>query len=142
MQIWTPSRFGPASLVGNDLCVLRWLMLGTRGCSWCHRERMAEALHLGLFLDFAHEPLPLADFFLIFIFNFYLFTYLLLRATPLAYGRSQVRGRFRATAASLHHSHSNMGSEPYLQSTLQLTTTSNPFPIDRSQGSILHLHGY
>jgi len=34
------------------------------------------------------------------------------RATPAAYGGSQARGPIRATAASLHHSHSNTGSKP------------------------------
>ena len=30
----------------------------------------------------------------------------------MAYGGSQARGQIGAVAASLHHSHSNMGSEP------------------------------
>ena len=38
----------------------------------------------------------------------------LFRAIPAAYGSSQARGRIRAAAASLHHSHSNMGSKPHL----------------------------
>ena len=38
----------------------------------------------------------------------------LFRAAPEAYGGSQARGGIRATAASLHHSHSHMGSKPYL----------------------------
>ena len=41
-----------------------------------------------------------------FFFNF--------RATPTAYGVSQARGLIGATAAGLHHSHSNAGSEPHL----------------------------
>ena len=36
-----------------------------------------------------------------------LFLFLLFRATPMAYGGSQTRGRIRAAAAGLHHSHSN-----------------------------------
>ena len=40
----------------------------------------------------------------------YLFIYLLFRATPEAYGRSQARGQIGAAAASLHHSPSNAGS--------------------------------
>ena len=32
------------------------------------------------------------------------------RATPAAYAGSQARGQIRAIADSLHHSHSNMGS--------------------------------
>ena len=46
------------------------------------------------------------------------FLFLLFRATPAAaYGGSQARGRIGATAVGLHHSHSNEGSEPYLQPT-------------------------
>ena len=36
------------------------------------------------------------------------------KATPTAYGGSQARGRIKATAAGLHHSHSNSGSIPCL----------------------------
>ena len=39
------------------------------------------------------------------------FLFLLFRASPAAYGTSQAKGRIRATAASLYHSHSNSGSE-------------------------------
>ena len=42
----------------------------------------------------------------------YLFIYF--RAAPAAYGDSQARGRIRAVAAGLYHSHSNSGSEPRL----------------------------
>ena len=40
------------------------------------------------------------------------FFFLLFRATPVAYGGSQARGQTRATAACLHHGHSNSGSKP------------------------------
>ena len=46
---------------------------------------------------------------------------LFFRAVPAAYEGSQARGQITATAASLHHSHSNKGSEPCLQPTPQLT---------------------
>ena len=36
------------------------------------------------------------------------------RAAPAAFGGSQARGRIGATAAGLHHSHSNVRSEPHL----------------------------
>ena len=36
------------------------------------------------------------------------------RAGPMAYGGFQARGRIRAVAAGIHHSHSNMGSELHL----------------------------
>ena len=42
----------------------------------------------------------------------YIYIYiLLLRAAPVAYGISQVRGRIGAAAACLHHSQGNSGSE-------------------------------
>ena len=54
--------------------------------------------------------------------TFYLFIYLLTylfiylcRAAPAAYESSQARGWSRAAAASLQHSHSNLGSEWHLQ---------------------------
>ena len=43
-----------------------------------------------------------------------------------AYGGSQARGRIGAVAASLRQSHSNVGSEPHLQPTPQLTATLDP----------------
>ena len=46
------------------------------------------------------------DFFFLFLF----------RAIPLAHGISQARGRIGAAATSLHHSHSNVGSETCLWS--------------------------
>ena len=41
------------------------------------------------------------------------------------YGSFQARGLIGAAAASLHHSHSNIGSEPCLQPTPQLTATAD-----------------
>ena len=43
--------------------------------------------------------------------EWFFFFFGLFRATPMAYGSSQVRGRIGAVAASLHHSHSNIGSK-------------------------------
>ena len=48
--------------------------------------------------------------------NFLVF-FSLFRATPVVYGGSQARGWIGATAASLHYSHSNAGSEPCLRPT-------------------------
>ena len=45
------------------------------------------------------------NFFCLFVFS---------RAAPEAYGGSQARGLIGATAAGLHHSHSNARSEPHL----------------------------
>ena len=50
----------------------------------------------------------------------------LFRATPVAYGSSQARGRIRAAVAGLHHSHSNAGSKLSLQPTPQLLATPDP----------------
>ena len=55
----------------------------------------------------------------------YLFI-LLFRAVPAAYGGSQARSPIGATAAGIHHRHSNVGSEPRLQPIPQLTATPNP----------------
>ena len=44
----------------------------------------------------------------------------LFRAESMAYGSSQARGQIRAVVASLHHNHSNTGSELRLQPTPQL----------------------
>ena len=44
----------------------------------------------------------------------------------MAYGTSQARGQTGAVAASLHHSHSKLGSEMHLRPTPQLTATLDP----------------
>ena len=44
-------------------------------------------------------------------------------APPAAYGGSQARGLIGAVATGLRQSHSNVGSEPRLQPTPQLTAT-------------------
>ena len=69
---------------------------------------------------------------LVFVLIIYLCIYLFLSFSlflgplPTAYGGSQARGLIRAVAAGLHQSHSNVGSEPSLQSTPQLTATPDP----------------
>ena len=45
--------------------------------------------------------------------DFFFFFFLLFRAVPAAYGGSWARG-LGAVAIGLHHSHSNIGSEPHL----------------------------
>ena len=50
-----------------------------------------------------------------FLSSSFFFFFLHFRAAPAAYGGSKARGGSRATAAGLHHSHSNLGSEPCLQ---------------------------
>ena len=49
-----------------------------------------------------------------------------LQPLPTAYGGSQARGPVRAIAAGLCQSHSNMGSEPHLKPTPQLTAMPDP----------------
>ena len=70
------------------------------------------------------------------------FCFLLLRTTPTAYGSSQARDGIGATAAGLHHSHGNAGSEPHLRPTPQLMATLDPRATERGQGSNPHPHGY
>ena len=53
---------------------------------------------------------PYLEIYIVFLLSFFFF----FRATPMAYGGSQARGLIRAAAASLYHSHSNLGSEPHL----------------------------
>ena len=66
-------------------------------------------------------------FFVVFFFCFF-------RAMDMAYGSSQARGRVRAKAAGLHHSHSVPGSEPCLQPSPWLTAMPDPQFTDRGQG--------
>ena len=54
---------------------------------------------------------------------FFFFFAIFFRATLVAYRNSQARGRIKAAAAGLHNSHSNAGSEPWLQPTPQLKAT-------------------
>ena len=58
--------------------------------------------------------------------RFCLFLCFLFMAAPAPYRSSQARGWIRAAAASLHHSHRNTGSKPYLQLMLQLTAMPDP----------------
>ena len=68
---------------------------------------------------------------------FFFFFFCLFRATHTAYGGgSQARGIIGAAAASLHHSHSNMGSEPHLWPTWQYQIL-NPLSEARDQTSNL-----
>jgi len=60
------------------------------------------------------------------VFFFFFVFLVFFRAVLAAYGSSQARGLIGATVAGLHHSHSNTGSEPYLQHTPQLTATPGP----------------
>ena len=72
-------------------------------------------------LQFEHESLNLPS-------EFVLFCFFLFWAALMAYGSSQTRGQIGAAAASLCHSHSNSGSEPYLCPMLQLMAMMDPEP--------------
>ena len=73
---------------------------------------------------------------------FFFFFFCLFRAAPTAYGSSRARGRIRAVAAGLHHSHSNMGSELHLGPISQLTAVLDPQPTERGHGWNPCPHGY
>ena len=47
-------------------------------------------------------------------------------AAPVAYGSSWARGRIQAAVAGLHHSHSNKGSEQYIQPMPQFVAKLDP----------------
>ena len=71
-----------------------------------------------------------SDFFFFFFF---------FKATPAALRGSQARGWISAAAASLHHSHSNEGSEPHLRPIPQLMATLvlNPLSEARDRTCVL-----
>ena len=56
----------------------------------------------------------------------FLVLFCLFRAAPAAYGGSQARSQIGATAAGLHHSHSNVGSKLHLQPTPELAAALAP----------------
>ena len=69
------------------------------------------------------------QFYCVYIEKKYIYTYIffvLSRAAPAAYGCSQARGLIGALATGLHQNHSDMGSEPHLRSTPELTETPDP----------------
>ena len=68
-----------------------------------------------------------ARVYLLIVFLFFFFFFFFhFRAAPAVYGGSQARGRIGAVDTSLHHSHGNVGSEPRLRPTAQLTATPDP----------------
>ena len=73
------------------------------------------------------------------LFNFIYF-FLLFRVVPSEYGNSQAGSQIGATAASLHHSHSNVGSEPHLGTkhhSSQQRRTPDPLSKARDRTHIL-----
>ena len=80
-------------------------------------------------------------FFLSFFLPPFLLPFRLFRATLTAHGGSQARGLIGATVASLHHSHSNEGSEPSLRPTPQLRETPDPYPLSEARDQTCDLMG-
>ena len=77
-------------------CLLTFMLFYisfSKECHYEHSSTFAQEVYLRIFSG--------AEFFF----------FLLFRATPLAYGSSQARSLTGATAAGLHHSHSNTRSE-------------------------------
>ena len=68
----------------------------------------------------------------LFIFFFFFGLFI---ATLAAYGGSQAKGPIAAAAASLCHSHRNLGFEPHLR-------RPDLYPTERGQGLNLHHHGH
>ena len=58
--------------------------------------------------------------------SLYFLFFCLFRAAIMAYGGSQARGQIRVVAAGVHHSQSNVGSEPHMRPTQQLTARPDP----------------
>ena len=73
--------------------------------------------------------LYLHSFFFFFVF------FAISWAAPTACGVFQARGRIGAAAAGLHQSHGNVGSEPCLRPTPQLTAMPDGYPTEQGQGS-------
>ena len=81
-------------------------------------------------------------FFLPFFLPSFLFFFsFFFSAAVMAYSNSQARRLIGATAAGLHHSHSNGRSKQRLQPTPPLKAMPDPWPTEQGQGSNLHLHG-
>ena len=80
--------------------------------------------------------------YVVHFFLYFIYLFLLFRAIPGAYGSSQARGRVRAVAASLSHSHGNTKSKLCLWPTPQLRAMPDPWPTEQDQGSNPCPHGY
>ena len=95
------------------------------------------AMKYRLHLQILVTPEPFWFYFILFYFCPFFF-----RATPKSCGSSQARGQVWAIAASLCHSHRNMGSEPHLWTKPQLMAMPDPQPTEQGQGSNPHPHEY
>ena len=72
--------------------------------------------------ELEHHCSEMKLFFCLFLFCLFAFS----RAALAAYGGFQARGLIQAVDTGLGQSHSNVGSEPRLQPTPQLTATPDP----------------
>ena len=72
----------------------------------------------------------------------YLFIFCFLGLHPWHVEAPRPGGPVGATASSLSHSHSNVGSELRLQPTTQPATTLDPRPTEQGQGSNPHPLGH
>ena len=120
-----------------DLSWFRVLFYGTSVAPWLsylqgtlHLPAMTAGVYQEDFFFFngLNTPITRQDmsYWIFFSFLSIFFFFLFSSAAPMACGGSQARGRIRATASSLHHSHSNAGSEPCLWSTPQLKAILDP----------------
>ena len=119
--------------------------------SWAHKPFSLKGIHMSYITAFTmkfpihdHKGRELSklesinnDTLKIFYFYFLLF-----RTVPVAHGRSQARSQTGTRAAGLYHSHSNVGSELYLQPTPQLMAMPDPRPTEQGQGLNPYPHGY
>ena len=81
-------------------------------------------------------------YFILFYFILFYFYFLLFRATPTAFGRSQTKDPTGTTAASQCHSHSNLESKLHLWPTPQLMANAGSLTHCRRPGIHPHPHRY
>ena len=105
-------HFNCEPILGGDLTHGTWKFPGWIGAAAAglHHSNVRSEPYLQPTLQLATTQGPL----------FLLIDWLHFRAAPVAYRRSQARGRTRAAAAGLGHSHSSARSKLHLQSTPQL----------------------
>ena len=126
---WTSACLGYNSGLGGKVKTLNFIgYSGKTVVSYFHLFRSFPPLHLPS--PFGHSTLRLLCNSIIFYFFLFFFFFLVFTAAPMAYGNSQARGRIRAVAASLFHSHSNVGSQPRMKLTPQLTAVLHPYPTE------------
>ena len=123
----------------SDFCLLVFHV-----CKGKHHFTVGEEKKLPVYF-LSLKPRHISGIFLaksvIFFFPFFNF-FFNFRASPVAYGGSQARGRIEALSASLHHSHRNVGSKPCLWPTPQLKAMPDPQPTEQGQRLNLHPHGW